>query len=147
MDLYGTPKVGGDCLAWCTRCKIELSHIIAAMVDGRPKRVVCKTCKSQHNFKRQGLSAPHKAGGRAKTTVPKTQVRASEYWEQKMNERKTDQVVPYNVRGTFNKGNVISHTLFGMGIVEEVRGAGKIVVLFRVGEKILVHGLETGTTS
>jgi hypothetical protein len=140
LPLYGTPKVGGDALAWCGKCKMELAHVIVAMVDTQPARVICKTCKSPHNYKRQGGASAVKRSS-SKSSAPKTTVRASEYWEQKMAEKKSESFVPYDVKKTFQKGSLIQHTLFGVGVVEEVRSSTKIMVIFRVGEKVLVHGM------
>lgn len=139
--LYDAPKVGGDVLAWCGKCKMELAHTVIALMDRQPARVICKTCKSQHNFKRQGASTVKRTTGARAAAAPKTTVRASDYWEQKMAERKSESFVPYNAKKTFQKGNLIQHAQFGVGVVEEVRIGNKILVIFRVGEKVLVHGM------
>jgi hypothetical protein len=139
--LYGTPKVGGDTLAWCGKCRLELAHVIVAMVDGKPARVLCKTCKGQHNFKRIGGEAPAKRSPRAASVEPKkTTVRASVYWEEKV--AKLSAKVPrrYAVSERFDASDLLEHPTFGLGVVESVRGDGKIVVLFRDGEKTLIHG-------
>lgn len=143
MELYGPPKVGADALSYCGKCKMELAHVIVSMVGNRPAKVVCKTCKSQHNYK-GALSATRKSSGPAKPRVQKTTVRAAEYWEQKMAQSKAS-TKPYNVKETFKVGDIVNHAQFGMGIVEEVRMGGKITVLFRTGDKILVHGLAPAT--
>jgi hypothetical protein len=31
-------KTGGDCDAWCTKCKMDLAHTIVAMVTASPYR-------------------------------------------------------------------------------------------------------------
>ncbi len=144
--LYGPPKVGGDALAYCTRCKMELAHVIIAMMSGRPIKVICKTCKSEHRYKGSATSTrgSRAAAGLRKPSVPRVTVRASEYFDQKLAEMKGVSMTPYKTQSLFAKGSVIQHPQFGIGIVEEVR-SGKISVLFREGEKVLVHGL--GTTA
>ena len=140
--LYGTPRVGGDALAWCTKCKMDLAHVIVAMIKHRPARVICKTCKSQHNYKlgtQTDLIRSTKAPRAKKTAAQKTYMKVSDMWEQKMAEAK-GQPVAYKVTGIFSKGDVIQHPSFGMGLVEEVKGS-KISVLFRGDEKTLVHGM------
>lgn len=143
--LYDPPRVGGDVLAWCTKCKMDLAHVVVSMLGSRPAKVICKTCKSQHNYK---LGAPGSVvlGGSAKPAarkpaVPRTTVRASEYWETKMAEKKNSAMLDYNVKEEFQKGDLLRHNNFGVGIVEEVKRGGKIVVLFREGERVLVHAL------
>ncbi len=141
--LYDPPRVGGDVLSWCTKCKMDLAHVVFSMVGIRPAKVICKTCKSQHNFKapagevsfRSASSSPRKAPAARKTTM-----RASEFWEQQMETKKAAPLLPYDVKQSFAKGEVIRHTQFGVGIVEEVR-KGKIVVMFREGERVLIHEL------
>ena len=136
-QLYGPPKVGGDVLSYCGKCKMELAHVIIAMIDTRPAKVQCKTCRSPHNY-RPGEPA-HKTSAPKKQRVPKTYVKASEYWEKKMGEKNSDDLRPYSIKDKYVLGDVIQHPKFGMGIVELVQTNGKITVLFRDGEKILVH--------
>jgi hypothetical protein len=149
LPLYGPPSVGADILAYCTRCKIELAHVVVSMVDKKPARVICKTCKSTHNFKRIGLpiSKTRSILGTAKKAPPKTFMRASEHWEQKMAEHRATAARPYSVKERYTSGQVIQHPQFGMGLVEEVKLSGKIVVLFRDGDKVLVHGIGAGAAS
>ena len=42
---------GSEIDAWCTKCRMDLLHRIVAMVRGRPKRVICMTCNSEHNYR------------------------------------------------------------------------------------------------
>lgn len=140
--LYGIPRVGGDILSYCTRCKMELAHVVVSMVDTQPAKVICKTCKSEHKH-RKIPGTPAKGRATARTARPATAtqvVRAAEYWEKKMREAKRVGR-PYAVTDTFQVGDVVEHTKFGAGIVEEVRGNGKVVIFFRDGEKMLVHGM------
>jgi hypothetical protein len=58
-----------------------------------------------------------------------------------MAELKNASVMNYTVADLFSVGQVISHAQFGMGVIEEDRGDGKVIVLFRGGDKVLVHGL------
>jgi len=140
IPLYDAPKVGGDILAYCAKCKGEFAHVVVSMVDNKPAKVVCKICKGQHKFKRIGDVAA-KATRKPRTAGPKkTVVRADEYWDEQMAKQKGKPMKPYNAKEAFLKGEIINHSVFGVGIIGEVK-ATKMVVLFRVGEKILVHGL------
>lgn len=143
--LYDPPRVGGDILAQCTRCKMELAHVVVSMMNGRPAKVICKTCKGTHAYKRvtQTDLVRSTTSSRPRRAPEKTYVKVSEMWEQKMAEAKNATVRPYSVKDTFAKGEVIQHPSFGMGLVEDVRKGGKITVLFRNDEKTLVHGLAT----
>ncbi len=138
VKLYGTPKVGGDTLAYCTRCKMELSHVVVSMVDARPVRVLCKTCKGEHNFKLANPIASSTRKTRAKST-PKVVMKASALWEQRLAERHSADLVPYQTVKSFKKDDVLQHPSFGVEIDEEVKRGGKILVLFREGQQILIH--------
>lgn len=144
QQLYGPPKVGGDTLSWCSKCKMELAHVIVSMIENKPARVQCKTCKGQHNYKRSGGTAMPRASRSAsprKTTVPKSVIKVAELWEQKMSSKKLAPTIPYTVKTKFAVGDVLQHPNFGVGIVEEVRSNGKMAVLFREDQKVLVHGM------
>ena len=58
---------GSEIDAWCTKCRMDLMHRIVAMVQSAPKRVICLTCNSEHNYR-----AP-----RTETTATGVHVRAS----------------------------------------------------------------------
>ncbi len=144
MNLYGTAKVGGDVLAFCGKCKRDLAHVVGAMMSGKPARVICKTCKSEHNYRLGESSSSKRSGLAAATKTPRasrTFVRNSEYWEQQMALKKQATTKPYKPQDQFKSGDVINHSRFGLGIVEEVKSNGKIVVLFRDEERVLVHGM------
>jgi hypothetical protein len=137
--LYGPPKVGGDTLAFCTRCKMELAHVIVSMVDRRPAKVLCKTCKTQHIFRH---SSPTKSTSSSRSRPsPKLVISAAELWQKKIQNTQVE-VKPYRIQDKYSLGNLIQHGKFGVGVVEEIKRNGKILVLFREGEKTLVHGLE-----
>jgi len=144
MNLYGPVKVGGDILAYCGKCKRDLAHVIMAVVGTKPARVICKTCQSQHNYRLGESSATSKRSSSLAPKAPratKTFVKNSDYWEQKMATKKQVPMKPYKTQELFNLGDVISHSKFGLGIVEEVKDNGKIVVLFRDEERTLIHGI------
>ncbi len=111
-------RVGGDIDSFCTRCKMVLGHTILAMVGKRPVRVRCNTCGGEHNYR--GSSAPARKG----SWVPASE-RASRpavtSWER------------------FEAEDVLEHPVFGIGLVQEVRG-DKISVAFKADVKTLVHG-------
>jgi len=142
-ELYGDPKVGGDTLSYCSKCKMELAHVIVSMVGSRPAKVICKTCKGQHNFKSVGAIVPRasRPKGPRKTPAERAVVKVAEVWEKKMGENKSSPMIPYTVKSVFKQGDVIQHPSFGVGFVEEVRKGGKIAVMFKEAERVLVHGI------
>jgi len=142
LPLYGPPKVGGDILAYCSKCQGEFSHVVVSMIDKRPAKVQCKMCKGNHNFKRIGDTKPRTVSRTSTGDTPRKKVvLAQDYWQQQMELQKGKPLKPYSPKQTFQKSDVVNHVSFGVGIVEEVKVDKKIVVLFRSGEKILVHSL------
>jgi len=143
FPLYGPPKVGGDILAYCSKCQGEFSHVVVSMIDKKPARVQCKMCKGNHNFKRIGDT---KIRSISRTSSPSAAPRkqtllVQDYWQQLMDLQKGKPLKPYSPKQAYLKQDVINHNTFGVGIVEEVRIDKKIVVIFKAGEKVLVHSL------
>ena len=138
--VYERPRVGGDILCHCGHCNMNLAHVVIAMVDGKPKRVICKTCRSEHNFRTGGSSSSKRSTPRSPRAT-KTTILASELWQQRLNENKSQEATAYDPKKKYSKGTCLNHPKFGLGCIEEVRLADKIVVLFRDGEKLLVHNL------
>lgn len=142
LPLYDPPKVGGDILAYCSKCQGEFSHVVVSMVDRKPARVMCKMCKGNHNYKRIGDTKTKSFSKSQAASAPRKKVvLAQDFWQEQMELQKGKPMKPYSPKQTFGKGEVINHSSFGVGIVEEVRIDKKIVVIFRAGEKILVHSL------
>jgi hypothetical protein len=51
MSIQRRRRPGDDVGAYCTRCKMDLTHTILAMADEHtPERVRCNTCGSEHRF-------------------------------------------------------------------------------------------------
>ncbi len=140
-QLYGSPKVGGDTLSFCTKCRMELAHVIVSMLDGKPSKVQCKTCKGVHKYKLTGNAVPIRKTGTSRSSAPKQVIRVAELWEQKMSKKTSADSFPYQATHTFLVGQVVQHPTFGLGLVEEMRSPTKMAVLFRDGEKILVHAM------
>jgi hypothetical protein len=59
-----TSRVGKDVVAYCSRCKLNLSHtIITASAENRPERVQCNTCKTPRSYRPPKNEAAAKANG------------------------------------------------------------------------------------
>jgi hypothetical protein len=139
--LFEAPRVGGDILSYCAKCKMELAHVVVAMMGSNPLKVLCKTCKSQHNHRKGAAGAVSRATSPKSPGAPKSRLpaKASSRWEERLSQTHGKDPVPYDARKAFRQGDVLSHPNFGVGVIEEVKLSGKILVLFREGEKILIH--------
>ena len=79
--------VGKEIVSYCTKCKMDLGHTIVAMKGAVPARVICRTCKSEHNFKvKKGVKEPGTiAAGKGTPRAPRVP------------KEKVDKVVPVEV--------------------------------------------------
>lgn len=128
---------------------MDLGHTIISMNGSTPARVICRTCKSEHNFKaKRGVKEPGAAAtettirkkvgtARAKTAKP---VSVEVEWNTQMNDSSSP-LVAYAADQTFKRGDRIGHPTFGEGIVQKTIHPNKIEILFRTDLKILVHSL------
>ncbi|MEZ4453811.1 MAG: hypothetical protein R3B09_30425 [Nannocystaceae bacterium] len=57
-------RVGQDIDAWCTKCRLDTTHVVVAMgPDGiKPKRVECTSCNGQHNYRPPKTAKPQQRG-------------------------------------------------------------------------------------
>src|SRR5690606_8301367 len=124
----GAPEVkplsaGSEIDSWCTKCRLYLGHRVVAMVAGAPKRVVCLTCGSEHNYRaapadaRAGVTVRSRSGGTASpkstTTSARSQSRARaeqeryESWASRTLGRTVEAFSRYSMDRTFRAGELI----------------------------------------
>ena len=149
---------GSEIDAWCTRCKLLLSHRIVAMIGKKPVRVECRTCGSVHNYKaaapgnasvapvvrnRDGTFTPVRMlnAPTARTVSKTTRVgaRTSE-WEARIAGQPVTAFTRYTMSKTYNAGELVHHPKFGDGFVAVVLEGGKISIVFKDGARTLAHG-------
>ncbi len=144
--------------AWCTKCRMDLGHRIVAMVGGAPKRVVCLTCNSEHNYRpprvagkkdvgvhvrgssqrAESTRAPATAGARAALKA-RGESQRYESWASKTLGQAVDAFTRYSMERSFREGELVIHPKFGEGYVQQVLEGGKVNVMFRDGAKVLAH--------
>ncbi len=132
-------KVGADIDAWCTRCKLVLGHTILAMVGTKPARVRCNTCQGEHNYK---ASAGETKKGSWEPKVDRERRLARPVvtsWEALLAKKDLSRARRYSTKERFETDDVLDHPVFGIGLVQEVRG-DKMQVAFKADTKTLVHG-------
>ncbi len=139
---------GDDVEAWCTRCQMDLNHRIIAVVGGTPKRVICLTCNSHHNY-HPPKSGPAEIRKTRVVTTPRalkaalksqeTPSRSSGEWRTFMKDYdESSPVKPYSVFSDFSISEFVEHPVFGLGKVIDISGAQKITVAFKEGRKTLI---------
>lgn len=136
--------------AWCTKCRRDLNHRIVAMVGPTPKRVICLTCNSTHNYRAPKGDAPVKAAraSRAKaepkapreTARSKSEAERLREWEQRVAGAAASAFRRYAIDALFKEGELILHGKFGEGYVVETDSEGKVYIMFRDQLRTLVHG-------
>jgi Zn ribbon nucleic-acid-binding protein len=157
------PKTGGEIDAYCTKCKLDLTHRIIAMVGDQVKKVECKTCGSHHLYRKPKTERDAEAAAAVKagSTVRKSKSEggprtASERhaaaeraerervstWEKAIAGQPTNAFKPYSVKALLGAGELVHHPKFGDGVVARVIDRAKVEILFQDGPRTMAHGME-----
>jgi len=151
---------GGECDAWCTKCKRDTLHNIVAMdATGKtPAQVECRSCKGAHKYRPPkespaAVAAPAakkaaakktgtKKAGTSKVAAAATPAALYKRWEELVGKRAGTTAQRYKVTAGYGADDVIEHTTFGLGFVTEELGWNRIKVLFQDAERTLLarHG-------
>jgi hypothetical protein len=130
-------RVGDDVETYCGRCKAERGHVIASMTTATmPAEVICRTCNSQHRFRRNAADAAAskpKRESRAASTEGSTR-----HTSRTAREAPPLNARPYSTTESYAEGEWLEHKTHGAGKVKAVRG-GKIDVTFDTGLRTLLH--------
>ena len=128
-------KAGQDIDTNCSKCAMELAHVIIATDGAKPLQVQCKTCNSIHKFR--GKRAPKKT---TKTIRKSKTSSLGKSFDLLLTGRDISQARPYKASEYFITDDVLSHKVFGLGVVTKEISGNKIEVTFQAGDKVLVHG-------
>lgn len=136
-------EAGSDVDAYCSKCRMDLMHVVIACDAKKILRVECKTCRGQHAYKHVPASANKKGTGvpkaKKKATGAKgSRSRPSAYDEAIMG-RDISQAISYQTSETYHSGDVINHHSFGIGVVTRLLSDAKVQVAFDGAERILIH--------
>ncbi len=133
-DKDNTP-VAGYIVTRCTKCKLELGHVVVSHNKiGVVNKVKCHTCGSEHKYysEKKKVERKKKIVSAKKKKVNSDAVKYVRLLEQ----NKDKAAIPYGISGTFNLHDIIDHKTFGKGVVSEVHDR-KIEVLFETKKCIL----------
>jgi hypothetical protein len=143
---------GGECDAWCTKCKRDTLHNIVAMeAKGvKPAKVQCRSCQGAHKYrvpKAEAAAAKKTTRARKKSTDAKasaapTPAAVYKRWEELVGKKAGITATRYKVTANYNSDDVIEHAHFGLGFVTEEVAWNRIKVLFQDAERTLLanHG-------
>ena len=132
-------SAGQDVDAWCSRCKAVFRHVIHAVVDGKPVRVECKTCRATHRFRATPPGTPTPRTPRSSKPKKRAADRSLLEYERLLKGRDLEQAIVYRITERYCEDQVITHSKFGIGVVTRILPDRKIEARFRDGPKTLVH--------
>jgi Zn ribbon nucleic-acid-binding protein len=157
------PKTGGEIDAYCTKCKLDLTHRIIAMVGDAVKKVECKTCGSHHLYRRpkterdaaharQAVRAEERKAVAASTgtggTKAERAARAEKHereqtsvWEHAIAGKPSTAFTAYRISLAFGQGDLIRHSKFGDGVVARVIDPTKVEILFKDGPRTMAQNV------
>lgn len=136
--------VGKELVSYCTRCKMDLGHTIMSMIGGMPSRVMCRTCKSEHNYKpKKGVKEPGAETSSTKVKTPRAPkaekvIPVELEWMKQINASPRP-VRPYAANEAFKLGDRVNHPSFGEGVVQKLIHPNKMEIIFRTDIKVLIH--------
>lgn len=138
-DKNRTP-VDQNVMTMCTKCEMELSHVVVARnAGGIVERVKCHTCETEHKYRPDKKKASKKA---SKKSINTQEVDLKKTYEKLVQKFKGKKRLPYSMSGSFKNDDVIDHKTFGMGIVISA-SHDKMEVVFSDEPRILVCNRET----
>ena len=124
-----TIRVGSDVQSQCGACKELTKHTVLSMGEKRPLRVRCHVCDRDHNYR-----PPPKAGGNR----PAKKDPDVALWEKLSTGWDATKAKPYGMGKSFDKGDIVQHSKFGLGQVQLISGKDRMRVLFETGLKLMV---------
>ncbi len=147
------PAVGDLIDAKCGKCKDVRRHAVVAMVGSEVVKVQCKTCGGMHKYRPDDSAAaksplapkapkapkaPRKTGGvsAAKKAAALSAIRKE--WEDLEAKTVESGAKPYDVNGSYETGDAINHSKFGMGFVKKVIPPNKMEVHFADSVKLMI---------
>jgi hypothetical protein len=145
------PEIPGSTIvAYCKKCEADTSHTVLEVLEGgkRIGKVRCDACREEHPFRRPKAPQPKKAA-KEKTAKPRRhsskskapqEVAAHEAWRQVESMVQAAAKTPYEMGKSYDKGEVIEHPQFGVGVVVTVLSPTKVEVLFPTVRRKLVCG-------
>jgi hypothetical protein len=139
---------GGEVDAWCTKCRMDLNHVIIAVVGSDIKKVKCLTCGGEHKYHPpKSEKTVSKPTAKSKTTArgpaagkPRTKKSAEGEWNTFMKELdEAEAPRAYRINEIFSEGEFLEHKNFGVGKVLNILGSERMEVVFREGRKVLLY--------
>ena len=107
-------------------------HIVALVEEEQPRRVTCQTCNGTHLYRPNPPRSRSTTGSRGSKLSSQTAE-----WEDLMAMADLEKVRPYAMSRAFSAGDVVSHKVFGIGIVVQEVDERKVQISFQDGVRLL----------
>ena len=121
---------GENILSYCTKCRLNLDHVIVAMDGVTIVKVKCKTCGGTHLFRDPAIvrkpRSPRKKAAAETVAV---------LWQTCISRAKGKEHL-YNMSLRYRVGDIVLHDKFGKGIVRKT-ALNKCHVLFEDKERLM----------
>jgi hypothetical protein len=128
MDHY---SAGDNVLAYCTKCKLGLDHVVVAMDGEAIAKVKCKTCGSAHKFRDPANVKKPRVAKKQEDALKA----AESLWESCLATAKGKER-SYDMGGKYRVGDIVLHDIFGKGVVRKIY-MNKCDVLFKDKERLM----------
>jgi hypothetical protein len=130
-------EAGSPIDSHCLKCKELTSHTVIAMDGERVLKVQCKLCGGRHALRPNAPAAARPRAARKPAAATKKVATMSQEWEKQMVKADSGRALPYGMDKSFERGDLIDHAHFGMGIVQTTQRPDKMEVLFEQGVKLM----------
>ncbi|MDB5036631.1 MAG: hypothetical protein JWQ35_159 [Bacteriovoracaceae bacterium] len=133
--------VGSDIKYLCSKCNLELSHTIIAMIGSEPARIRCNTCRTERNYRRKKVTDLILRPG-----APRPKIMRPDMFQAKLQENLMKTPKTYRIDQSFEVNDVIQHPSFGKGVVIKAMFPDRVEVLFQDQSRVLMCKLD-GTSA
>jgi len=126
-------RVGGDIKQLCSRCNLELTHTVLAVVGNTPARIRCNTCRSERNYKAPKLQTILRS-----PREPRAKVSDEGLYQRKLKENATKPEKAYRIDAELAANDLVNHSVFGRGVVLKTIPPDRAEILFKEQSRVLV---------
>ncbi len=126
-------STGNSVVSYCTKCRLNLDHTIAAMEGETIVKVSCKTCGGTHKFRDPADAPKARAPRPKKGGVLKPS--AETLWKATIAGAKGNEHI-YTMTAKYRVGDIILHDRFGKGVVVKLY-PNKCEMLFQDKERLM----------
>jgi ribosomal protein L44E len=136
LEKYTTSS---EMVHYCIRCKTHLIHRVLELDGAKPKRILCITCQTRHDFRAKPLGGRQKLLEKAATAKVTLEAKLRNRLHKSMRTPKN-----YSMDGTFQVDDVVRHSAFGLGLATELVLPDKVRIFFDDGLRLMKCGTIQG---